>query len=88
MPQSFPAHPTTSDLPSFAGLSPGTATNLTFPFVDNGSGTLWSGNLGVCSAATCSSAIASVCDAGSCSAIGPGTIAEWTFAKVGTDYYE
>ena len=69
-------------------LPPGTSTNLTFPYVDNGSGTLWSGNLGACTASTCSSTVTSVCDSGGCGPLGPGTIAEWTFAKAGTDYYE
>ncbi|KAI8801711.1 hypothetical protein BJ742DRAFT_835854 [Cladochytrium replicatum] len=70
-------------------LNAGETSYVTFPYIDNGSPIVWSGNVGGCAEGTCPKS-ASDCDANGCSTAGQGpvTMAEWTLQKTTIDYYD
>lgn len=68
----------------------GASNAFVFPYVDNGNGVFWSGNIGFCQPGTCGpSSSPAECDARGCGVYaGPSNIAEFTMVKQGSDYYD
>lgn len=67
----------------------GGTNSLTFDFLSNGEGDVWSGNIGACADGTCESD-AATCEASGCGISGgsPQNLAEFTLSKAGSDFYD